>query len=213
MKLNNIDFCNQDEYIQRMFEFDADTTALRLVLGADFMNGEKGPFDKKLNIVISDLVESLKLKVVAYYMALRWTSIKDASVWDENVVEKYNSSGVVKKHPPFQLRLFQMLINAFKRLDEILEFSNRDGIITKDNKRLTKEIVNNIKDNILEMIEIFESVYGITTEVMEVKDMLVKLKKIMIRAKEDINKTFKLWPEISEMLENYSYCKINVYNI
>nr|WP_302659666.1 hypothetical protein [uncultured Clostridium sp.] len=213
MKLNNIDFCNQDEYIQRMFEFDADTTALRLVLGADFMNGEKGPFDKKLNIVISDLVESLKLKVVAYYMALRWTSIKDASVWDENVVEKYNSSGVVKKHPPFQLRLFQMLINAFKRLDEILEFSNRDGIITKDNKRLTKEIVNNIKDNILEMIASFESVYGITTEVMEVKDMLVKLKKIMIRAKEDINKTFKLWPEISEMLENYSYCKINVYNI
>lgn len=196
-----------------MFEFDADTTALRLVLGADFMNGEKGPFDKKLNIVISDLVESLKLKVVAYYMALRWTSIKDASVWDENVVEKYNSSGVVKKHPPFQLRLFQMLINAFKRLDEILEFSNRDGIITKDNKRLTKEIVNNIKDNILEMIASFESVYGITTEVMEVKDMLVKLKKIMIRAKEDINKTFKLWPEISEMLENYSYCKINVYNI
>lgn len=213
MKLNNIDFCNQDEYIQRMFEFDADTTALRLVLGADFMNGEKGPFDKKLNIVISDLVESLKLKVVAYYMALRWTSIKDASVWDENVVEKYNSSGVVKKHPPFQLRLFQMLINVFKRLDEILEFSNRDGIITKDNKRLTKEIVNNIKDNILEMIASFESVYGITTEVMEVKDMLVKLKKIMIRAKEDINKTFKLWPEISEMLENYSYCKINVYNI
>ena len=213
MKLNNIDFCNQDEYIQRMFEFDADTTALRLVLGADFMNGEKGPFDKKLNIVISDLVESLKLKVVAYYMALRWTSIKDASVWVENVVEKYNSSGVVKKHPPFQLRLFQMLINAFKRLDEILEFSNRDGIITKDNKRLTKEIVNNIKDNILEMIASFESVYGITTEVMEVKDMLVKLKKIMIRAKEDINKTFKLWPEISEMLENYSYCKINVYNI
>ena len=213
MKLNNIDFCNQDEYIQRMFEFDADTTALRLVLGADFMNGEKGPFDKKLNIVISDLVESLKLKVVAYYMALRWTSIKDASVWDENVVEKYNSSGVVKKHPPFQLRLFQMLINAFKRLDKILEFSNRDGIITKDNKRLTKEIVNNIKDNILEMIASFESVYGITTEVMEVKDMLVKLKKIMIRAKEDINKTFKLWPEISEMLENYSYCKINVYNI
>lgn len=213
MKLNNIDFCNQDEYIQRMFEFDADTTALRLVLGADFMNGEKGPFDKKLNIVISDLVESLKLKVVAYYMALRWTSIKDASVWDENVVEKYNSSGVVKKHPPFQLRLFQMLINAFERLDEILEFSNRDGIITKDNKRLTKEIVNNIKDNILEMIASFESVYGITTEVMEVKDMLVKLKKIMIRAKEDINKTFKLWPEISEMLENYSYCKINVYNI
>ena len=213
MKLNNIDFCNQDEYIQRMFEFDADTTALRLVLGADFMNGEQGPFDKKLNIVISDLVESLKLKVVAYYMALRWTSIKDASVWDENVVEKYNSSGVVKKHPPFQLRLFQMLINAFKRLDEILEFSNRDGIITKDNKRLTKEIVNNIKDNILEMIASFESVYGITTEVMEVKDMLVKLKKIMIRAKEDINKTFKLWPEISEMLENYSYCKINVYNI
>lgn len=178
MKLNNIDFCNQDEYIQRMFEFDADTTALRLVLGADFMNGEKGPFDKKLNIVISDLVESLKLKVVAYYMALRWTSIKDASVWDENVVEKYNSSGVVKKHPPFQLRLFQMLINAFKRLDEILEFSNRDGIITKDNKRLTKEIVNNIKDNILEMIASFESVYGITTEVMEVKDMLVKLKKL-----------------------------------
>lgn len=106
-----------------------------------------------------------------------------------------------------------MLINAFKRLDEILEFSNRDGIITKDNKRLTKEIVNNIKDNILEMIASFESVYGITTEVMEVKDMLVKLKKIMIRAKEDINKTFKLWPEISEMLENYSYCKINVYNI
>ena len=213
MKLNNIDFCNQDEYIQRMFEFDADTTALRLVLGADFMNGEKGPFDKKLNIVISDLVESLKLKVVAYYMALRWTSIKDASVWDENVVEKYNSSGVVKKHPPFQLRLFLMLIIAFERLDEILEFSNRDGIITKDNKRLTKEIVNNIKDNILEMIASFESVYGITTEVMEVKDMLVKLKKIMIRAKEDINKTFKLWPEISEMLENYSYCKINVYNI
>lgn len=213
MKLNNIDFCNQDEYIQRMFEFDADTTALRLVLGADFMNGEKGPFDKKLNIVISDLVESLKLKVVAYYMALRWTSIKDASVWDENVVEKYNSSGVVKKHPPFQLRLFQMLINAFKRLDEILEFSNRDGIITKDNKRLTKEIVNNIKDNILEMIASFESVYGITTEAIEVKDMLVKFEKIMIRAKEDINKTFKLWPEISEMLENYSYCKINVYNI
>ena len=213
MKLNNIDFCNQDEYIQRMFEFDADTTALRLVLGADFMNGEKGPFDKKLNIVISDLVESLKLKVVSYYMVLRWTSIKDSFVWDENIVEKYNSSESVKNHPPFQLRVFQMLINAFKRLDEILEFSNRDGIITKDNKRLTKEIVNNIKDNILEMIASFESVYGITTEVMEVKDMLVKLKKIMIRAKEDINKTFKLWPEISEMLENYSYCKINVYNI
>ena len=213
MKLNNMDFCNGNEYIQRMLEFDADTTALRWVLGSEFMNGEKGPFDKKLNIVLSDLVESLKLKVVSYYMVLRWTSIKDSFVWDENIVEKYNSSESVKNHPPFQLRVFQMLINAFERLDEILEFSNRDGIITKDNKRLTKEIVNNIKDNILEMIASFESVYGITTEAIEVKDMLVKFEKIMIRAKEDINKTFKLWPEISEKLEKYSYCKKNFYNI
>ena len=41
--------------------------------------------------------------------------------------------------------------------------------------------------------------------------MILNFKEIINETKGDINKAFELWPEISEILKNYSYCKINNY--
>ena len=106
----------------------------------DFLNGKEGPFDRNIDINLDDLIEHLELKVFAYYTVLRWKSLEDEAIWDNDVVKEENYSS----HPKIQLRIMQMLINAFQRLDEILDMSNMNNITTKDNKRLTKEIIENI---------------------------------------------------------------------
>lgn len=145
------------------------------------MNGEECSFDTTISITMDDLVESLKLKVLSYYIVLCWNNVGDSSVWDEDMISKLIDEGENKTHPLFQLRILQMLTNAFERLDEILEYSNRDKIITIDGRKLSENIIEKIKYDILQMIGSFECVLSFSNEKIEV--------------------------------EEYSYCKINRYNV
>lgn len=213
MKSKQLDYFS-DPYVQQMLEFDADTTALMWVLGSDFMDGVNGIFDTRLDITLNDLKESLTLKILSYYILLRWTSIKENSIWDKNVIKEYYSSENIPQHPPFQLRCLQMLNNAFNRLDELLEKCLIDQITTKDNKKISKDIIISIKEDILQMIVNFEDVFGLNendTGINDMPKMILNFKEIINETKDDMNKAFKLWPEISEILKNYSYCKINNY--
>ena len=106
-----------------------------------------------------------------------------------------------------------MLINAFQRLDEILAMSDKDGITTKDNKRLTKDIIDDIKQNILQMITDFENVYANTKTNFTLESMIKRFEELSVVAKEELKKSYELWPDISKELEKYSYCNVNKYNI
>lgn len=64
------------------------------------------------------------------------------------------------------------------------------------------------------MIVNFEDVFGLNendTGINDMPKMILNFKEIINETKDDMNKAFKLWPEISEILKNYSYCKINNY--
>ena len=64
------------------------------------------------------------------------------------------------------------------------------------------------------MIVNFEDVFGLNenyTGINDIPKMILNFKEIINETKGDINKAFELWPEISEILKNYSYCKINNY--
>ncbi|MFR5132456.1 MAG: M48 family metalloprotease [Terrisporobacter sp.] len=213
MKYYNPDLFQDNFSLQHLLEYDADTTALRWILFEDFMNGLNGPFDTKLNIKMDDLVESLKLKVVSYYLALRWNYIEDNKSWNEDLIKKVIESESFKTHPLYQLRIFQMLTNAFDRLDKMLELSQKDKITTIDGKSLTKNIILNIKDDILNMIGSFESVFVFKNKNMNTDDIILKFTKIIKLVEGDMKKCFKLWPEISRILQEYNYCKLNKYNI
>lgn len=208
-KNNNLELFRENPYISQMLEFDADTTALIWTLSSDFMDGIEGPFDRNIDVSLDDLIEHLELKIFAYYTVLRWKSLDDESIWDGDIVEEENTTG----HPQIQLRIMQMLINAFQRLDEILDMSVKDNIVTKDNKKLTFEIIQDIKKNVLQMIADFENVYTKCEIKFDLDYILKKFEELSIVAKDNLSKCFKLWPDISKELKKYSYCTVNDYNI
>ena len=205
----NIDLSEENQYINQMLEFDADRTGLEWVLSSDFFDGIYGPFDRNLNITINDLIDHLELKVFAYYTVLRWQSLDNESIWDNDVVKKEEQSS----HPKIQLRIIQTIINAFERLDEILVMSDKDGITTKDNKKLTKDMIEDIKRNILQMIADFENVYANTKTYFSLESMIKRFEELSVVAKDELKKSYELWPDISKELEKYSYCNVNKYNI
>lgn len=208
-RAKNIDLIEKNQYINQMLEFDADRTGLEWVLSSDFFDGIYGPFDRKLNITINDLIEHLELKVFAYYTVLRWQSLDKESIWDNAIVKEEEQS----LHPKIQLRIIQTIVNAFQRLDQILVMSDKDGITTKDNKKLTKDIIKNIKRNILQMIADFENVYADTKTHFTLESMIKRFEELSVVAKEELKKSYELWPDISKELEQYSYCNVNKYNI
>ncbi|WP_343090253.1 hypothetical protein [Intestinibacter bartlettii] len=192
-----------------MLEFDADTIGIIWLFGLDFLNGIEGPFDRNIDINLDDLIEHLELKIFTYYLTLRWSSLDKEVVWDNEIIQEENKM----LHPKIQFRIMQMLINAFQRLDEILAMSDKDGITTKDNKRLTKDIIDDIKQNILQMITDFENVYANTKTNFTLESMIKRFEELSVVAKEELKKSYELWPDISKELEKYSYCNVNKYNI
>lgn len=206
---NNLNLVDENQYIKQMLEFDADTAGLIWVLGIDFLDGVDGPFDRNINLTLDDLIEHLELKVFAYYTVLRWKSLEDEAIWDNDVVKEENYSS----HPKIQLRIMQMLINAFQRLDEILDMSNMNNITTKDNKRLTKEIIENIKMDILQMIADFENVYTKSKTHFDLGYILRKFEELSVVTNDNLKKCYELWSKISGELKKYSYCNVTMYNI
>ena len=212
-KLENGELIKNNNNINHILEYDADTTALRWILSEDFMNGKDGPFDRDINITIDDLVESLKLKIISYYLVLRWKNINDSNPWDKDIIKKMIESNELTTHPLYQLRIFQMLSNSFERLDELLELSNRDKIRTSDGKYLTEKNIKEIKNDIWQMIGSFESVLMIKNEKLNEDDIIHKFIKVAIEVDSNIKDCFEVWPQISKILTKYNYCKINEYNI
>ena len=206
---NNWSLGEQNKYARRMLEFDADTIGIIWLFGLDFLNGIEGPFDRNIDINLDDLIEHLELKIFTYYLTLRWSSLDKEVVWDNEIIQEENKM----LHPKIQFRIMQMLINAFQRLDEILAMSDKDGITTKDNKRLTKDIIDDIKQNILQMITDFENVYANTKTNFTLESMIKRFEELSVVAKEELKKSYELWPDISKELEKYSYCNVNKYNI
>ena len=180
-----------------------------MVVWIRFFKWNRGPFDRNIDINLDDLIEHLELKIFTYYLTLRWSSLDKEVVWDNEIIQEENKM----LHPKIQFRIMQMLINAFQRLDEILAMSDKDGITTKDNKRLTKDIIDDIKQNILQMITDFENVYANTKTNFTLESMIKRFEELSVVAKEELKKSYELWPDISKELEKYSYCIVNKYNI
>lgn len=212
-KLDNSELIENNNDINHILEYDADTTALRWILSEDFMNGKEGPFGVNINITIDDLVESLKLKVISYYIVLRWKNINDDNPWNKGIIKKMIELNKLNTHPLYQLRIFQMLSNAFQRLDELLELSNKDKIRTSDGKYITKTIIEEIKNDVLNMIASFEYVLLFADEDVNEDNIREKFIDVVKDVDDDIKNCFKAWSQISGILTEYSYCKINKYNI
>ena len=43
--------------------------------------------------------------------------------------------------------------------------------------------------------------------------MIKRFEELSVVAKEELKKSYELWPDISKELEKYSYCNVNKYNI
>lgn len=106
-----------------------------------------------------------------------------------------------------------MLSNAFQRLDELLELSNKDKIRTSDGKYITKTIIEEIKNDVLNMIASFEYVLLFADEDVNEDNIREKFIDVVKDVDDDIKNCFKAWSQISGILTEYSYCKINKYNI
>ena len=63
------------------------------------------------------------------------------------------------------------------------------------------------------MIADFENVYSKSKTHFTLESMIKRFEELSVVAKDELKKSYELWPDISKELENYSYCDVNKYNI
>jgi len=63
------------------------------------------------------------------------------------------------------------------------------------------------------MIADFENVYSKSKTHFTLESMIKRFEELSVVAKDELKKSYELWPDISKELEKYSYCDVNKYNI
>ena len=63
------------------------------------------------------------------------------------------------------------------------------------------------------MIADFENVYSKSKTHFTLESMINRFEELSVVAKDELKKSYELWPDISKELEKYSYCDVNKYNI
>ncbi len=212
-------------------EDDADAQAICWVLGIRFLEAP----DNRLEISLDDFRQEIALTVFSIYMLYTWNYSKDNRVWSDEVMKKYERSQ--QNHLPYQLRAYNMLNLCYSRMKKLGEWSERDHMVSSDNKPLTVAYMCKAFNEAMEMINMFEHAYHMffayTEEVYalaldgkydELRNMCLKEQDILpvltkynipwLMGYEDepqleLKRLHDLWPEVREkLIINGTYCKL-----
>ena len=211
-------------------EDDADAQAICWILGIRFLEVQ----GRQLEISYEDFRQELALSVFAVYILFTWIYSKDERVWSNRTIEEHGKKG----HLPYQLRAYNMLCVSCTRMTKLGEWSERDQIVTLDNKMITVDFMESAFDEAMQMIEAFERAYHMffakTEDVYnlaldgkfdelrqmifnESNEELPQLKKENIpwmlgfepESQEELKRVKTLWNKVRKRLaENGSYCRL-----
>ena len=132
-------------------EQQADTQAICWVLGERFLEME----NNQLEITREDLFQELSIAIFSVYMLYTWDYSEKERTWSDSTKKKFGRGD----HLPYQLRAYNILETSLNRLLHLGEWSEKDEILSLDDKPLTVDFMRSVFEEALAMIYAFENTY------------------------------------------------------
>ena len=171
---NNTGYANQKR-IRVCLEQNADETAIRwLIDNVLFETADSNPESAKLKYTKDELFYELSMTVFSGYLILSWGYRDDERIWDNATLQNYVEDESIQ-HPIYQFRTFHIINRALNFIYDILSI-NQSGyphtIITYDDKPLCVDMFMEIIDEIMDLLNSFESTITITlSETIDLENM------------------------------------------